>query len=73
MAAKAGNYGVRINTICPAFVNTPILQSIESEDNMGPYSTYKDQIKDMMKVYGVLEWVKLSNIIMPFIQMKNIS
>ncbi|XP_062991376.1 15-hydroxyprostaglandin dehydrogenase [NAD(+)] isoform X2 [Elgaria multicarinata webbii] len=55
MAATAGNYGVRINTICPGFVNTPILQSIDKEENMGQYSAYKDKIKDMMKFYGILD------------------
>ncbi|XP_033016421.1 15-hydroxyprostaglandin dehydrogenase [NAD(+)] isoform X1 [Lacerta agilis] len=55
MASEAANYGVRINTICPAFVNTPILQSIDKEENMGQYVAYIDKIKDMMEVYGVLE------------------
>ncbi|XP_061440501.1 15-hydroxyprostaglandin dehydrogenase [NAD(+)] [Rhineura floridana] len=55
MVAAIANYGVRINTICPAFVNTSILQSIEKEENMGPYVGYKEEIKDMMKFYGVLD------------------
>lgn len=54
-ASAAGNYGVRINTICPAYVNTPLLQSIDKEDNMGQYSVYKQELKDMMKLYGTLE------------------
>ncbi|XP_053110764.1 15-hydroxyprostaglandin dehydrogenase [NAD(+)] isoform X3 [Hemicordylus capensis] len=55
MASKIGNYGVRINTICPGFVNTPILQSIDKEENMGQYSAYKEEIKDMIKFYGILD------------------
>ncbi|KAF7244118.1 15-hydroxyprostaglandin dehydrogenase [NAD(+)] [Varanus komodoensis] len=55
MAATAGNYDVRINTICPGFVNTPILQSVDKEENMGQYSVYKEEIKEMMKFYGILE------------------
>ncbi|KAH1169712.1 hypothetical protein KIL84_000697 [Mauremys mutica] len=55
MAAQMGNYGVRLNTICPGFVNTPILQSIDKEENMGQYYEYKDEIKDMMKVYGIMD------------------
>ncbi|XP_073197766.1 15-hydroxyprostaglandin dehydrogenase [NAD(+)] isoform X4 [Lepidochelys kempii] len=55
MAAQMGNYGVRLNTICPGFVNTPILQSIDKEENMGQYYEYKDEIKDMMKFYGVMD------------------
>lgn len=55
MAANLMNSGVRLNAICPGFVNTPILESIEKEENMGQYIEYKDHIKDMMKFYGILE------------------
>uniref|UniRef100_A0A8D0BRZ5 15-hydroxyprostaglandin dehydrogenase [NAD(+)] n=1 Tax=Salvator merianae TaxID=96440 RepID=A0A8D0BRZ5_SALMN len=55
MFSAAENYGVRINAICPGFVNTPILQSIEKEENMGLYSSHKQDIKDMMEFYGVLD------------------
>ncbi|XP_019377340.1 PREDICTED: 15-hydroxyprostaglandin dehydrogenase [NAD(+)] [Gavialis gangeticus] len=55
LAAEMKNYGVRLNTICPGFVNTPILQSIDKEENMGQYYAYKDEIKDMMKFYGVMD------------------
>ncbi|XP_075716355.1 15-hydroxyprostaglandin dehydrogenase [NAD(+)] [Rhinoderma darwinii] len=53
--ASIGNYGVRINTVCPAFVDTPLLESIDKEENMGEYYKYKDNIKDMMKLFGVLD------------------
>ncbi|XP_042324732.1 15-hydroxyprostaglandin dehydrogenase [NAD(+)] isoform X2 [Sceloporus undulatus] len=55
MASSVGKYGVRINAICPGFVNTPILQSIDKEENMGQYSAYKENIRDMMKFYGILD------------------
>ncbi|NWQ71472.1 PGDH dehydrogenase, partial [Neopipo cinnamomea] len=55
LAANMDNYGVRLNTICPGFVNTPILQSIDKEENMGQYYSYKDEIKNMMQFYGVME------------------
>ncbi|NXI29254.1 PGDH dehydrogenase, partial [Sterrhoptilus dennistouni] len=55
LAADMENYGVRLNTICPGFVNTPILQSIDKEENMGQYYSYKDEIKNMMQFYGVLD------------------
>lgn len=55
LAANLMKSGVRMNAICPAFVNTPILQSLEKEENMGQYIEYKDHIKDMMKYYGILE------------------
>ncbi|KAG8453814.1 hypothetical protein GDO86_000443 [Hymenochirus boettgeri] len=53
--ASIGNYGVRINTVCPAFVDTPLLETIEKEENMGEFYQYKDKLKDMMKCYGVLD------------------
>ncbi|XP_072478674.1 15-hydroxyprostaglandin dehydrogenase [NAD(+)] [Notamacropus eugenii] len=55
MAAHSMKTGVRLNAICPGFVNTPILESIEKEENMGQYFEYKDCIKDMMKFYGILD------------------
>ncbi|XP_057232258.1 15-hydroxyprostaglandin dehydrogenase [NAD(+)] isoform X2 [Malurus melanocephalus] len=55
LAAHMDNYGVRLNTICPGFVNTPILQSIDKEENMGQYYSYKDEIKNMMQFYGVMD------------------
>ncbi|XP_040274616.1 15-hydroxyprostaglandin dehydrogenase [NAD(+)] [Bufo bufo] len=53
--ASIGNYGVRVNTVCPAFVDTPLLESIDKEENMGEYFKYKDNIKDMMKLFGILD------------------
>lgn len=55
MASTLMSSGVRMNAICPGFVNTPILQSIEKEENMGQYIDYADHIKDMMKFYGILD------------------
>ncbi|XP_060102501.1 15-hydroxyprostaglandin dehydrogenase [NAD(+)] [Heteronotia binoei] len=54
MVSKARNYGVQINTICPGFVNTPILQTVEKEENMGQFLSYKDELKNMMEFYGLL-------------------
>ncbi|KAL1023720.1 hypothetical protein UPYG_G00045120 [Umbra pygmaea] len=54
-AAEVENYGVRINTICPAFVDTPLLRSVEHEDNMGKFVKFKDDFKQSMIKFGVLE------------------
>ena len=54
-ASIQGNYGVRINVLCPAFVNTPLLNSVEHEDNMGKFVKFKDDFKICMKKFGVLQ------------------
>ena len=54
-ASSEGNYGVRINVVCPAFVNTPLLRSVEREDNMGKFVKFKDDFKSRMSKFGVLE------------------
>uniref|UniRef100_A0A2K5WUY7 15-hydroxyprostaglandin dehydrogenase [NAD(+)] n=2 Tax=Macaca TaxID=9539 RepID=A0A2K5WUY7_MACFA len=61
LAANLMNSGVRLNAICPGFVNTAILESIEKEENMGQYIEYKDHIKDMIKYYGILDPPLIAN------------
>lgn len=61
MASSLMSSGVRMNAICPGFVNTPILKSIEKEENMGQYIEYTGHIKDMMKFYGVLDPSMIAN------------
>ncbi|KPP63251.1 hypothetical protein Z043_118508 [Scleropages formosus] len=54
-AAELGNYGVRINVLCPAFVDTPLLQTVSQEDNMGKFVKFKDDFKQRMDKFGVLK------------------
>ncbi|KAM4612014.1 15-hydroxyprostaglandin dehydrogenase [NAD(+)] [Polymixia lowei] len=54
-AASQGDYGVRINVLCPAFVDTPLLHSVEQEDNMGKFVKFKDDFKRSMNKFGVLK------------------
>lgn len=54
-ASEQGNYGVRINTLCPAFVDTQLLQTVEHEETMGKFVKYKDEFKQRMDKYGVLK------------------
>lgn len=54
-ASSLGNYGVRINALCPAFVDTPLLHSVEHEDNMGKFVKFKDDVKRSMIKFGVLQ------------------
>lgn len=41
--------------LCPGFVDTPLLQSVNQEDNMGKFVEYKDEFKQRMDKYGVLK------------------
>ena len=54
-AASLGDYGVRINVVCPAFVNTPMLHSVGNEDNMGKFVKFQDDFKQSMSKFGVLQ------------------
>ena len=54
-ASSLEDYGVRINVLCPAFVNTALLQSVESEANMGKFVKFKDDFKQSMNKFGVLQ------------------
>lgn len=56
-ASSQGDYGVRINVLCPAFVDTPLLHSVEHEDNMGKFVKFKDDFRRSMTKFGVLQWV----------------
>ncbi|KAK7161581.1 hypothetical protein R3I94_004306 [Phoxinus phoxinus] len=54
-ASEQGNYGVRINTLCPAFVDTQLLHTVEHEETMGKFVKYKDEFKERIDKYGVLK------------------
>ncbi|XP_061535085.1 15-hydroxyprostaglandin dehydrogenase [NAD(+)] isoform X1 [Phycodurus eques] len=54
-ASSQSDYGVRINVLCPAFVDTPLLHSVEQEEYMGKFVKFKDDFKSSMKKFGVLQ------------------
>ncbi|XP_076845586.1 15-hydroxyprostaglandin dehydrogenase [NAD(+)] [Brachyhypopomus gauderio] len=54
-ASEQGHYGVRINTLCPAFVDTQLLRTVEHEENMGKFVKFKDEFKQRMDKFGVLK------------------
>uniref|UniRef100_A0A7J8BRW1 15-hydroxyprostaglandin dehydrogenase [NAD(+)] n=1 Tax=Rousettus aegyptiacus TaxID=9407 RepID=A0A7J8BRW1_ROUAE len=68
MAADLMKCGVRMNAICPGYVNTAILKTIEKEENMGQYIHYTDHIKDMMKCYGILDPSVIANSLITLIE-----
>ncbi|KAK1791967.1 hypothetical protein P4O66_013198, partial [Electrophorus voltai] len=53
-ASEQGQYGVRINTLCPAFVDTQLLRTVEHEETMGKFVKFKDEFKERMDKFGVL-------------------
>ncbi|XP_059829802.1 15-hydroxyprostaglandin dehydrogenase [NAD(+)]-like [Hypanus sabinus] len=54
-ASKLGNYGIRVNALCPGFANTHILDTINHKENLGTFFQFKDAVKQLMEVSGVLE------------------
>ncbi|XP_028305186.1 15-hydroxyprostaglandin dehydrogenase [NAD(+)] isoform X1 [Gouania willdenowi] len=54
-ASALCGYGVRINAVCPAFVDTALLKSVEHEENMGKFVQFKDDFKLSMSKFGVLQ------------------
>lgn len=54
-ASEHCNYGVRINVLCPAFVDTQLLLSVDHEETMGKFHKYKDDLKQKMDKFGVLK------------------
>ncbi|XP_032874219.1 15-hydroxyprostaglandin dehydrogenase [NAD(+)]-like [Amblyraja radiata] len=54
-ASKLGNYGIRINALCPGFVNTSILETLDQEEILGMFYQFKDMAKHWINLFGVLE------------------
>uniref|UniRef100_V9L794 15-hydroxyprostaglandin dehydrogenase [NAD(+)] n=1 Tax=Callorhinchus milii TaxID=7868 RepID=V9L794_CALMI len=54
-ASRLGNYGICINALCPSFVNTSILDTINHKENLGNFYQFKDRVKNLINVIGVLE------------------
>nr|XP_061792197.1 15-hydroxyprostaglandin dehydrogenase [NAD(+)]-like isoform X1 [Nerophis lumbriciformis] len=54
-ASSQSDYGVRLNVLCPAFVDTPLLHSVDQEEYMGKFVKFKDDFKRSMKKFGVLQ------------------
>lgn len=54
-ASTEGDYGVRINVLCPAFVDTPLLHSVEQVENLGRFLKFQEDFKSKIKKFGVLQ------------------
>ena len=54
-AYAGGENGIRINVLCPAFVDTPLLQTADHDDNLGRFAKFKDDVKVRMNKFGVLQ------------------
>ncbi|XP_020312247.1 15-hydroxyprostaglandin dehydrogenase [NAD(+)] [Oncorhynchus kisutch] len=49
------DYGVRINVLCPAFVQTAILSSLSSEESAGQFAGLRGVAEKLLEQFGVLE------------------
>ena len=54
-ASEASGYGVRINALCPAFAQTDILTSLDSEERSGQFSHLRQATEAMLQQQGILE------------------
>ncbi|KAG7235898.1 hypothetical protein INR49_002096 [Caranx melampygus] len=60
---------VNLGGQCPkAFVDTPLLHSVEHEDNMGKFVKFKDDFKRSMNKFGVLQPSLIAEGMMKLIQ-----
>lgn len=51
------NYGVRINMLCPGFVNTNLVSLFSSEEHVGRFLHLKNVSEKIMEQNGIMEWV----------------
>jgi len=46
MAIDYGRFGIRVNCVCPGFIETPMFQSVMGSDGMAPYrDRYREEHK----------------------------
>ncbi|XP_062905550.1 15-hydroxyprostaglandin dehydrogenase [NAD(+)] [Mobula hypostoma] len=71
--SKLAGYGVRVNTICPAFVDTPLLNSVDSQEMMGKFYIFKDTVKELIDHYGILDPALIVQGLMKIIQEEDLN
>ncbi|KAJ8348002.1 hypothetical protein SKAU_G00265910 [Synaphobranchus kaupii] len=54
-ASKAGGYGVRINALCPTFINTPLLSYLTDEELTGDFRPLCHFAPQLQEMAGMLE------------------
>ncbi|KAI1903552.1 hypothetical protein AGOR_G00028360 [Albula goreensis] len=54
-ASKASGYGVRVNILCPTFVNTPLLSFMSNKEQAGQFSNLMAMSDDLLKLNGLVE------------------
>ncbi|XP_069797105.1 15-hydroxyprostaglandin dehydrogenase [NAD(+)]-like [Narcine bancroftii] len=54
-ASRLGHYGIRINALCPSFVNTCLLDTINHEETLGMFHQFKDTAKHLIDSVGILD------------------
>ncbi|XP_055036542.1 15-hydroxyprostaglandin dehydrogenase [NAD(+)] [Misgurnus anguillicaudatus] len=55
MVSTFSNYGVRINALCPGFVNTSLLTLFSSEEHVGRFIHLKNVSEKLLEQYGFIE------------------
>lgn len=55
IASQLSGYGVRINAVCPTFVQTPLLNTFKQEDKTGQFSTLTDFTKMLMEKFPIIQ------------------
>ncbi|XP_056587479.1 15-hydroxyprostaglandin dehydrogenase [NAD(+)]-like [Triplophysa dalaica] len=53
--STVANHGVRINILCPGFVNTNLVTLFSSEEHVGRFSHLRNLSEKIMEQYGVME------------------
>ncbi|XP_072368749.1 15-hydroxyprostaglandin dehydrogenase [NAD(+)]-like isoform X1 [Scyliorhinus torazame] len=54
-ASKAECLGVRINTLCPSFAETPIMKTLSSQEQLGQFAGLKDIVIKTVETVGIID------------------
>uniref|UniRef100_A0A667YYB9 15-hydroxyprostaglandin dehydrogenase [NAD(+)] n=1 Tax=Myripristis murdjan TaxID=586833 RepID=A0A667YYB9_9TELE len=54
-ASDISGYGIRFNVICPAFVQTDILNALYQPEKTGQFSSLIENTKKLIEMYGIIE------------------
>ncbi|XP_076843172.1 15-hydroxyprostaglandin dehydrogenase [NAD(+)]-like [Brachyhypopomus gauderio] len=67
-ASKIADFGVRINALCPSFVQTALLDSFKSEEKTGQFFILKAAVQSMLEKFTVLEVEEVAKAFLQLVQ-----